>query len=404
MTSIKVRLYTYRETRSGTYPLVFQILHRRKKRVIYSSYRVHKECFDQEQGRVVSRRRRRVTNADEINAYIRDKVRELRKLVQLLEERERDYSVSDITDLYRSYENDSLVTVYIDKQIARLRQEGRMGTLSAYQSALGRLKKFMNGKAGELYFSDITPGWLNRFIENLQEEGLKENTVNFYCRILRAVYNRACNEGVTGTDDNSPFRRVAFGCVKTVKRAVDGETIKKIVRAQVGDDAQLELARDLFLFSFYSRGMAFVDMACLKQENIVDGAIYYTRRKTGQPLRVKMVPQLQEIVNKYRGQEEYILPILKHGDKLLYKHYRNELRKFNNRLKKLSSLLSLKRPLTSYVARHSWATQARKSGAPVSVISESLGHASEKVTYTYLAALDPIKVDSVNERISRLYL
>ena len=126
MTSIKVRLYAYRETRSGTYPLVFQVLHRRKKRVIYSPYRVHKECFDQEQGRVVSRRRRRTPNADEINAYIRDKVRELRKLVQLLEEREKDYSVADITDLYRSFQNDSLVTVYIDKQIARLRQEGRM--------------------------------------------------------------------------------------------------------------------------------------------------------------------------------------------------------------------------------------------------------------------------------------
>jgi len=404
MTSIKVRLYAYRETRSGTYPLVFQVLHRRKKRVIYSPYRVYKECFDQEQGRVVSRRRRRTPNADEINAYIRDKVRELRKLVQLLEEREKDYSVADITDLYRSFQNDSLVTVYIDKQIARLRQEGRMGTLNAYQSTLSRLSKFMKGKGEELYFSDITPRWLNRFIDSLLEEGLKENTVNFYCRILRAVYNRACNEGVTGTDANSPFRRVSFGCVKTVKRAVDGETIKKIVHAQVEDDAQLELARDLFLFSFYSRGMAFVDMACLRQENVVEGAIYYTRRKTGQPLRVKMVPQLREIIAKYRNSGVYVLPILKQGDKVLYKRYRSELRKFNNRLKKLSSFLSLKKPLTSYVARHSWATQARKSGAPVSVISESLGHASEKVTYTYLAALDPVKVDSVNERIARLYL
>ena len=148
--------------------------------------------------------------------------------------------------------------------------------------------------------------------------------------------------------------------------------------------------------------MSFVDMACLRQENIRGDALYYKRRKTGGQLRVKIVPQLRQLIEKYRDGNEggYILPILREGDKSLYRQYRSELRKFNNRLKKLSRDVGLDRPLTSYVARHSWATQLHDSGAPISVISQGLGHSSERVTYTYLAALSPHVIDSYSEKIS----
>lgn len=402
MTSIKVHLCTYRVNRKGTYPLVFQILHQRKKRVIYSSYHLCKECFDEKHGCAVNSRKKKVSNADEINDYIRSMMRELKTTVELLEEQERSYSASDIAELYKSHHGNSHFLVYMRKLITQLREEKRMGTLNAYQSAFNRVVRFV-GEKEDLCFSDITVPWLNRFIGSLQKASLKENTVNFYCRVLRAVYNRAYNEGIVGTEYDSPFRKVSLGNARTVKRAIDGESIKQIVHARVGCNRHLEMARDLFLFSFYSCGMSFVDMACLEYKDIVNDVIYYTRRKTGQPLRVKIVPQLEEIIEKYRNEGQYILPILNTGSKSLYDQYRNELRKFNNHLKQLSSLLKLERPLTSYVARHSWATLAHKNGAPVSIISESLGHSSEKVTYTYLDALDPVAIDEVNEKLSYLY-
>ena len=403
MTSIKVRLYTYRATKKGTFPLVFQLLHQREKRVIYSSYHLHEECFDKAHSRVISRRGGGVFNASEINDYIHSMVSKLETTIGMLEDEKENYSVSDITELFRYHQNNSLMLVYMRKLIAQFREEGRMSTLDSYQSTLNRVLRFI-GKKENLYFCDITPRWLNRFISSLQKSGLKENTINFYCRILRAVYNRAYNEGVTGTSYDSPFKKVSFGTTKTVKRAIDSEAIRQIIHAKIENNKQLELARDFFLFSLYCRGMSFVDMACLKHTNIIDGVIYYNRRKTKQPMRVKIVHQVQDIIEKYRRDDEYVLPILSKGDKSLYNRYRSRLRKTNKDLNKLSFLLQLKIPLTSYVARHSWATQAHKNGIPVSVISESLGHTSEKITYIYLAALDPAVVDSANEKISIMYL
>jgi integrase len=220
---------------------------------------------------------------------------------------------------------------------------------------------------------------------------------------LRAVYNRARNEGIEGTSSDSPFNKVSFGAVRTAKRAIDEESIKQIVHANIGLDPRMDLARDLFLFSFYARGMSFIDMACLERKNIIDDVIYYKRRKTNQPMRVKLVPQLQALLDKYHSDSRYVLLILHSGDRNLYSQYRTGLRKFNNSLKQLSCILNMNVPITSYVARHSWATLARYNGVPLSLISQSLGHTSEKITYTYLKVLDPVIIDSFNDKMSFVY-
>ncbi len=402
MTSIKVRLNMYRVTKNGTYPLVFQIIHKRKKRVLYSSYHVNSECFDEKKRRVVSRKGLRIPLVDEINNYITSTVRTLESILSFLEEYERDFSVSDIVELYNSSKDYSFVFVYMRKLIARLKEEGKIGTGNAYQSTLNCLIRFL-GEEKYFCFSDITVLWLNDFISWLYKSGLKINSVNFYLRILRAVYNRASNEGVLGVSCCSPFRKITLGNVKTVKRAVGGDSINRIVDAKIAHDCRLELSRDLFLFSFYSRGMSFVDMAFLKYSNIANGTIYYFRSKTKQPIQVRIVEPLRKLIEKYRNEGEYVLPILSSESKSLYNEYRNGLKRYNSYLKSLSSLLELEVPLTSYVARHSWATLARESGVPVSVISEGLGHSTEKITYTYLAALNPSVIDSANDKIASLY-
>ena len=351
---------------------------------------------------VVSRRGRRVPHFDEINEYIASTVHDLELALLFLEEQKPDFSVSDIVELYNSNKNNSFVFVYMRNLIACLKEEGKMGTGNAYQSTLNCLTRFL-GKNRHFCFSDITVKWLNNFISWLRKSGLKNNTINFYLRILRSVYNRASNEEISGINPLSPFRKITLGSVKTVKRAIGGDSINQIVNAKVQYNHQLELSRDLFLFSFYSRGMSFVDMAFLKYSNISNDAICYFRSKTKQLIRVGIVEPLQKLINKYYNQGDYVLPILSSGGKSLYKQYRSALKRYNNNLKRLSTLLNLETRLTSYVARHSWATLAKKSGIPVSIISEGLGHSTEKITYTYLAAFDFSVIDSANEKMAGLY-
>jgi integrase len=402
MTTVKLQLNKYRSLHDGRYPLVFQIIHCRRKRLLYSPYHLHEENFDFDRSRVVNRRGRRLDNLSQINAYIESSLIELRQTICRLEDRPGGYSVSDVIDLYRSNQDYSFVVPYMRRLINNISLEGRTGTACAYRSTLNCLLRYL-GKNECLSFEDITVRWLNGFVSHLHGSGLKLNTVNFYLRIMRAVYNRAWKEEVPGAHFISPFRKIRIGSVRTAKRAVSKNCILQIARERAFNEGRLSLARDLFLFSFYSRGMPFVDMAFLKYSDLSGDMIHYTRRKTGQPLNVMMEEPLKLLIEKYRNDGEFVLPILKSGSKTLYSQYQSALRRYNRQLNTLSAQLHLPVPLTSYVARHSWATIARSSGIPVSVISEGLGHSSEKITYTYLAALDPSVLNAANRRVTDLY-
>lgn len=403
MASIKVHLSKYRSTKNGTYPLVFQLIHRRKKKVIYSPYKLFKECFDEKKGRVVNRQSVKTPHSQEINEYLADMQYEFRQVIELLSEQEEEFSVDDIVALFKSNQDNSFVSTYMQKVISSMKKQGQYASASSYECTLNRIQKFTGDKYC-LCFEDITVKWLNRFITHLQHEGLKTNTVHFYIRILRAVYNKAFKEGIPGAQGASPFRKITLGHVRTAKRAIDKSSIIQIAKMELEQESRIEMARDFFLFSYYTRGMAFVDMAFLKYSDITDGVISYARRKTGQPLQVRIVEPLQALIDKYRNAGEYVLPILSSGSKSLYNEYRSGLKRYNAHLKNLSEKLQFSQPLTSYVARHSWATIAKRCGASVSVISEGLGHSSEKVTYTYLAALDPSVIDAVNDSVSNLHL
>jgi integrase len=366
---------------------------------LYSPFHLYEVNFDPIRVRAVNRRGHRVTELEQINAYIGQKLQELRQTISSLEERPGEYTVSDVVALYRSSQDYSFVVPYMKRLIESIADEGRTGTACAYRSTLHFLLRYL-GKDESLSFEDVTVRWLNVFVSYVRQSGLKPNTVNFYLRILRAVYNRAWREEVPGAHFISPFRKIHIGTVRTAKRAVSKECILQIARERSLNSKQLGLARDLFLFSFYSRGMPFVDMAFLKYSDITGDTIRYKRHKTGQPLSVKIVEPLNRLVEKYRNVGEYVLPILTSGSKGMYKQYQKALRRYNRMLGNLSREMHLPVPLTSYVARHSWATIAHNEGIPVSVISEGLGHSSEKVTYTYLSALNPSVLNKANERIT----
>lgn len=162
----------------------------------------------------------------------------------------------------------------------------------------------------------------------------------------------------------------------------------------------LDFARDMFILSFMLRGMSFVDMAFLKKKDLSDGYITYKRSKTGQQLTIEWTQEMQAILDKYpMNKSEFLLPIIKNkGVKERY-IYRNVGYNINHSLKVIAKKLELSIPLTMYVARHSWASAAKASGIPLSVISEGMGHESETTTKIYLASLDTSVVDRANSII-----
>lgn len=198
----------------------------------------------------------------------------------------------------------------------------------------------------------------------------------------------------------NPFRKVYTGVDKTVKRALPLSAIKKIKALDLSLNASLDFARDMFLMSFYLRGMSFVDMAYLKKSDLQDGSVTYRRRKTGQQLIIAWEPEMQMILDKYpENSTDYLLPIITNSANNERSTYRSKGYNINRNLKRIAKMVSVAIPLTLYVARHSWASVAKAKGIPVSVISEGMGHDSEATTQIYLASLDASVVDRANNII-----
>lgn len=276
-----------------------------------------------------------------------------------------------------------------------------------------------------IHFDQVDENLLMDFERFLRQVPLQPNTITFYMSNFRAVYNKAQKRGYVSRSE-SPFDAVPMHIEKTRKLAVSAEVIRKVAEARFPDSQKLTAARDMFLFSLYTRGMSFVDMAYLRQEDIRDGVIYYRRRKTGQTYVVKIVPEVQEILDRYREQcSPWALPVMLdfdeertryrplvyegstpeerwEFDERVYQRYKYNLSHYLRFYRDISRRLGLPVRLSFNVARHSWASLARNEGVPVSVISVGLGHTSEKTTQIYLDELDNKRVDEANETVLRL--
>ncbi len=286
------------------------------------------------------------------------------------------------------------------------RNAGKLGTARNYEKTIRSFATFLKsalraGQKTDLTFDRITEDLILAYENWLFSRGVVRNSSSFYMRNLRSIFNRAVEAGTV--EAGNPFRRVYTGIDLTRKRAVDEDVIMRLQRLDLSRSKALALARDIFVFSYCTRGMAFVDVAFLRKEDIRDGAISYVRRKTGQRLTVGLEPCMELIINRYSSStvdSPYVFPILMSSDPAIaYNQYRIALNYHNRKLKKLASILGEPLNLSSYTSRHSWATAARNSNVPLSVISASMGHTSEKTTRIYLAALDNSVIDLANRGI-----
>ena len=398
MASVKVKLRPSTVNgREGT--LYYQIIHNRVVRQINTEYKLFVSEWDCHSETVVlhhlSPEQERNNYLLSISSRIRWDKDRLNKIIHTLSQ-SGSFVTDDIVVRFRGGRQEQSFNDYICQQIARLKRFGKIRTSETYMAALRSFSGFMNDK--EVLFDLINANLIAEYEAYLKGRGNSPNTVSFYMRILKAVYNRAVEDGLT--EQRYPFKSVYTGVEKTMKRALSLNDIRRIKGLDLSLKPNLDYACDMFLFCFYTRGMSFIDMAYLRKKDLLNGTLSYRRRKTGQQLFIKWEKCMQEIVDKYPINEtEYLLPIITKHDEDYRKQYTNELHRVNHLLKKIGKLLDLPIPLTMYVVRHSWASIAKIRNVPVSVISEGMGHDSENTTQIYLASLDTSVVDKANKKI-----
>ena len=353
-------------TREGT--IYYQVIHARVARQVRSDYKLYSWEWDADHAKVILSpdiEKKRSRYLISMKASLISDLARFKEIIAQLEDTGRPYTTDKVVELYTSLMDCRGFVTYARKLIGDLGQIGKSRTAERYATVLNSFVRFHG--AYDLQFGEVNSKLMVEYETYLKENGVCPNSTSFYMRNLRAIYNRAVEESLTG--QHNPFKYVYTGVDKTVKRAVPLKVIRRIRDADLTLEPTMDYARDLFMFSFYTRGMSFEE-----------------------PMR--------KIADKYdTSGTPYLLPIIKDTEEDTYRQYKNASHLVNDKLKKLGDRLGLCIPLTTYVARHAWASIARSKNIPLSTISEAMGHDSEQTTRIYLASLDTSVVDKANSLI-----
>ncbi|MBF0647868.1 site-specific integrase [Dysgonomonas sp. GY75] len=408
--------------------LCVRIIHSRRVKVLTVPISLHLHEWDEESQQIrlpdhsAERYPYLSKAADRLNNYHQ----EFKEIAGRLEKAGR-YTVDDILHNYRCGHSPGNLYGFADQQARQLLRSGQERTARAYRTVSRGLIRFNKGH--DLPLSHINACMMKEFETYLKERGKAMNTISYYMRVLRAIYWKAIREKVAEPKRDNPFENVFTGFQQTRKRALDIESLRALNSLDFSTlleqqalppvntgkqpkaapqedkavDSGLYTSWRYFFFCFHARGMSFVDMAYLRKENIRQGVISYYRKKTGQKIEVTLTPSLQRLIDSFSGEvrhSPYLFPIIRDAGRPARLQYENGLRLQNKRLKKLSALAGIGEKLSTHVSRHSWATTGKKQNLPLWVISEGLGHSSEKMTYTYLASFDRSTLDRANEQIA----
>lgn len=374
---------------------MFQLIYGRTVRRITSRYKIFAGEWNGEVGRIAlpTSSSPRYAHLVSVESALQWELNRLQRMVQESVPVNLDEIAANFSSGIDAMDS---VFNFIRRQIHHKEQIGKVRSSETYRSMLNSFTCFRKGV--DLTF-DMMDGMLMELYEAwMRKCGLTRNSTSFYMRILRTNYKLAVEKGLT--PDRHPFRNVYCGIDKTVKRSLPFSEIKKISALDLSRKPSMDFARDMFMFSFCTRGMSFIDMAYLKKADLNNGCLAYRRKKTGQLMMIEWTKQMQDIIDKYKSDgTSYLLPIITREDGSERRQYQNQMRKINRLLKDIANRAGLPLSLSMYYARHSWATIARGRDVPLAVISEGLGHDSETTTQIYLDSIKSSEVDKVNRMI-----
>ena len=384
------------EGKEGT--LYFQIIHKRVARTVFTDCRVFTSEWDSVSSSVIT------VGTDERKTYLEMVASKLKwsmeRFTKIIAGREKgmaDYSVDDIVSEYNRQPECPTLFNFIRSMITKKTAAKRDGTAKTYRDSLASFSSFRNGK--DITFDNLNEDVINQYEAWMKNKGLKRNSSSCYLRTFKTLYLKAVELGLT--DDRDIFRHVFTGFATTTKRAISIDAIKAIRKLNLENNPALAFARDMFMLSLYLQGMAFVDIAYLKKSDIRNGQLQYSRKKSGQTLTISWEKPMQEIVDAYSHLTKdtpYLLPVITTQDGTERKQYEKAEHNVNRNLKKIGEMAGLHIPLTTYVARHSWASIMRDMGNDITVVGKGLGHSDIKTTQIYLSTIDNSTVMKANKR------
>ncbi len=405
MTSVNIVLRS--SIKRGHHPgnLFLRVIHDRKVKTAATGYRLFAEEWDAGQQRIIY-----PENDPQRKAYLNDVGEKisithtvLQGIVNTLDRR-GCYTAEDVIDKYQFRKGQSYLLGYVEALASDLRKNEQYRLARAYQTVSRGLVKF--NKIPDIPLSHINATMIRAFETDMMNRGLKPNTISYYMRNLQAIYNKAVAARRLPTPVVSPFAGVNTRVHPSAKRALTAEDTTQLYKIDfdlllkqhpkgVLERERIEnlrLSHRLFMFCFFAQGMSFIDMAYLRKENIRDGVCTYYRRKTRQQVEVKLNDGMKEVINAFASQVKdspYLFPFIRGEGEAARRQYETALRTQNRRLKELAKLAGITdKTLSTHVARHSFATLVRGGGMPAGVISEMLGHSTERMTHNYFASFD----------------
>jgi integrase len=434
MATFKVLLYTSKVLKNGEHPIMLRIIMNRKVKYVSVGYSCPIDLWDLEKNEP----KKKHPNKQLLDIVIKQKRIDAEKLLLSLDEKKSYYSLNEVQKKIKKKQGSMGVFPFIEKIIKDLKAANRLGNATVYSDLKNSLMSFT--KKQDLCFSDISVSFLMKYEQYYREKNVvklvkvrtevknsknirkvykteekgeisrrvKESSMSYYMRTLRSVYNKAITEGEVDRD-TYPFRdyKISKFNLETVKRAISREDLREIEKYRFHPESDVFDSVNYFLFSFYCSGINFTDIAQLTWQNVINGRLIYKRAKTGKQYNLGILKPAQDILDHYStislGENDYIFPILYSKIHKTEETIRNRIHKVlyqtNEDLKFVSAKAKLSIELTTYVARHSYATILKKSGISTSIISEALGHKSEKTTQIYLDSFENNVLDEANKNI-----
>ena len=402
--TISVICYKSKTLSNGEHPLMLRIAQNGKSK--YKSLKISVAAKHWDFDRNVPKPN--CPSKDLINKIILKTKLEYQQKVLEKKANEEEFTASSLIHEQKDEIKAMTVDDFYKQLINELKEKGQIGNSYAYLSSYDNLKNFNKGKKLSYTFSHIDVVFCKKFEDWMRRKGNKDTTISFQFRTLRAVFNRAITAKAVSKDKN-PFAEFKLSHLntKTMKRALSKSDILKIMNADCHDKSELsQLAHDLFCFSYLCGGISLVDMANLTPINIIEGRLIYQRQKTHGNINLQLSDRALQIINKYSDYQKeayYFFPILHNKRHITPMQKHNRVRKFclhiNHELKILAKELNITANVTTYVARHSFATILKKSGVNIGIISQALGHQDIKTTQIYLSKFDNEQVDEAMKNL-----
>lgn len=400
--SVKIILYKQKTYAGGDHPIMLDLVKDRQHKRIGLGYRCPPEDWDDR----LRLFKKRVANYHQKNLVLTQQLEKAMKIVDGFHLENRDFTLLEFETAFRDNGTVAaparpkpLVFPFWEDKIRKLQDSKKVGNAKVYRETMTSFLNFTRSK--DLKFTDITLDLLENYEVWLRKNGGSDGGISVRIRTLRAVYNAAIKKDLANANDY-PFTKYGVNKLKSegIKKALTRQEIQIIEELDLGGTNQkYTLTRHLFVFSYFTRGMNFADMMKLTWSDIEDNKITYVRAKTKKAFVLKITPPVQEILDFYKAMPSntnYVFPILLHEDLTPQQEAdrkKKVLKRFNKQLKEIATLTGIQKNLSSYVARHSFATNLKHAGVSVTVISESLGHRSQEITETYLKGFENSVID-----------